>query len=425
MNTDIENSRKKVLAMKKKQLIETVLLYNPFLSTVQVVENVMSRYKIQVSERSVQRVRKYMNEKGTNEMTDNNIDESWDTGEPEDKTIQENQKSLNQLNDDEITILNMANEGGWSVEQMAEETKYTAGYIRNTLDKLNHMITGEVLDEENPNVFMTKGTQDILDELDALPGGQGGHGVVATSNVSRQPARDDFWEVEQDIVTSCSKCEKSVDVFMNITSRRKAMLYMKWAGPREWLAYLVGEKINDVYYINDLYLPDQRTSATLVDNVNTDEFNQFNIVGVIHSHHEMGAGDANNPSFSGHDDAFINANHNLSLLAGRDRSTKGFKIVGLARVTTPCGAFMQVKANVKSMVEDPEGDKVLRDEFLEKTQTQTQNYGYGSMYDQNYPITQCGSQNIYPAVVVNDKRTYKPGPNGVVETRGNGFHFKK
>ncbi len=434
-NIDIEQSRRKVFAMKKKRLIETVIKEVPALTTSQVVRVVKARFNVDVSERSVQRVRKIMDEKG-NEMS-NSTDE-WDTGKPEDKEVQNEQKNLSQLTDDEIIILNMANEGGWSIEQMAEETRFTADSIRETLTKLKHMITGEVLDEDDPNVYMSKGTRDILDELDALPGGQGGHGVSVSHTTTvvgtGRAAREDFWEVEQDVVKACSKCDKAVDVFMNIASRRKAMLYMKWAGAREWLAYLVGEKVNEnEYHITDLYLPDQRTCATLVDNVDTAEFNQHSIVGVIHSHHEMGAGTADNPGFSGHDDNFINSNHNLSLLAGRDSVSRGFKIVGLARVTTPCGAFMQVKANVRSMVEDPESDKALKDEFLEKTQTQTtvRNYGngYGYGYNPLYPTAHKGghqqAQTVYPVVTTGEKKTHHPDASGVVQTRGDGFHFTK
>lgn len=430
----IAKSRRKVQSMKKKKLIEVVLTDAPFSTTHEVVVKVKEKFNVVVSERSVQRVKKILDEKGSDKMT---VDE-WNTGQPENKTVQEEQKNLNSLEDDEIELLNMINEGGWTVQQLAKETGSIESWIRGKIEKLGHMITGDVLDEDDPNVYITKGTQDILDELDALPGGQGGHGadshtttVVGAHSAGR---REDFWEVEQDVVKACSKCDKAVDVFMNITSRRKAMLYMKWAGAREWLAYLIGEKINDnTYHVTDLYLPDQRTSATLVDNVNTDEFNQHAIVGVIHSHHEMGAGDANKPSFSGHDDNFINSNHNLSLLAGKDRQTNGFKIVGLARVITPCGAFMQVKANVRSLVEDPEGDKALKDEFLEKTQTQVQTYaanaanGYGYGYNP-YPTDHRGGwqkQSVFPVVTTGEKPTLKPDASGVVQTRGNGFHFTK
>jgi hypothetical protein len=175
---------------------------------------------------------------------------------------------------------------------------------------------------------------------------------------------------------------------MNKESRKKAMLFMKWAGAREWLAYLVGEKTSEGYNITDLYLPNQRTSSTLVDKVDAGDYNNLSIVGVIHSHHEMGAGDEDNPSFSGHDAEFINSNHNLSLLAGRDRKNGGFKLVGIARLTTPCGGMMKVKANVKAMKENisPE-EKALKDEFSNKV-FGPENDGYAGKLENPVPMSQ-------------------------------------
>ena len=412
---NFETSKRKVQAMKKKKLIELVITESPSLDTQQIMRVVEARFNVKVSPRSVQRVRKLLDERNDEMSTENNNPmetDEWDTGQPENKDVQAEQTTLNDLTDDEITLLNCINEGGWSIQQLAETHDATEKWIRETIKRLGNMIKGEILDENDPNVYLTQGTQEILDSLDALPGGQGGPGP-ATSYVAPAAAapREDFWEVEQDTVTACSKCDKDVNVFMNIASRRKAMLYMKWAGAREWLAYLVGEKVDDDYFITDLFLPDQRTSATLVDQVDTEEFNQHSIVGVIHSHHEMGAGDADRPSFSGHDDNFINSNHNLSLLAGRDRQNKGFKIVGIARAITPCGAFMKVKAVVKSMVEDPEADKAMKDEFLEKTQTQTQVQTYNNGYYGGY------GYNQYPNIVRGGgvgKKTYTVDQSGVV-----------
>lgn len=390
--------------------------------------------KLKVSPRYVQALRKEYKEvlesynwkkadaERKGEKLENN-DDVFDTGMEEDDRVPywKPKTEINylednnlKLSDDDIEIINMANEGGWSIQQMAENTTFSVTVIKETLNRLYHLIKSDVFDEEDENVFF-KGststaiatrnnidhhvdlTQSILDELDSIP-----------DNKTVIKKEEEYWEIEQDCVTACSKVEKSIDVFMNIKSRRKAMLYMKWAGAREWLAYLVGKMENGKYIIEDLYLPDQRTSSALVDKVDTTEFNKLPIVGVIHSHHEMGAGDVDRPSFSGHDAAFINSNHNLSLLAGRDGA--GFKIVGIARTKTPCGAFIQIKALVKALVENSEEDKALKDEFLEKTMTQTQN-----VKKQHYCLEPTWQ----------NKRTYFPGPDGLIETRGTGFHFTK
>lgn len=410
--------------LSKKEMVQSILnrQSSKNLSTREVISQVKETFNVVVSNRSVQRIKKKIfQERHRDRMMKNDV---FDTGssEKDEKII-----NLNGLSDDDIIILNLANEGGWSVDQIANAVRkddggrFTVKEVRKTLIRLKDLVQGEVLDEDNPDVYLTTGAKEILEELDALPGGED-----IPSAISKQfSVEKDFWEVKQDCVKECSKVEGEIEVFMNMASRRKAMLFMKWAGAREWLAYLLGEVKDEKYYITDMYLPDQRTSSALVDNINNAEFNKLPIVGVIHSHHEMGAGDANNPSFSGHDDSFINSNHNLSLLAGRDSASKGFKIVGIARTKTPCGAFIRVKANIKSMVEDPDGDKVLKTEFLEKTQTQTHTYNYneGGFNPHGYGLYP-RPQIVRPTVVVDsDGEVLKPDADGIVRTRSQGFHF--
>ena len=296
--------------------------------------------RIIVKERFVQKIRKALKDalKGVNSM-----------------------KGLHQW---QIDVLNMANEGGWSIQQIAEKVNADPEDVRETLQDFHYMVHNrEVLDEENPNVFFDQDTKG--GEVIALP-------APGAPETNRSASNEEYWEVPlPDCVTACSKVEQSVDVFMSKCARIKAMHFMKWAKHREWLAYLVGTKTEKGYEVTDLYIPDQRTSATLVDKVNADKYNQLSIVGVIHSHHDMGAGDEDHPSFSGHDAEFINSNHNLSLLAGNKREG-GFKIVGIARTTTPCGGLMRIKANVKALPEQPsEEELALKNEFFEKVFNRT------------------------------------------------------
>lgn len=305
-----------------------------------------------ISMRHVQRIRKQFKESEDNNM---NQEDVFDTG----------------MKDWELDIVNMANEGGWSIQGISQRINQDIQVVKNTLTNYHYIITENVLDEDYEGVYF------IYKDAPAQPQLPVGASYVddekAYEQVDEQEqansdGNDDFWEVEIDCVTACSKASKEVTVFMNKSSRDKAMLFMKWAGAREWLAYLVGTKDEgDVFHVNDLYLPDQRTSQTLVDKVVADKYNHMQVVGVIHSHHEMGAGDEDNPSFSGHDANFINGNHDLSLLAGKDTKNKGFKIVGIGRVKTPCGSLMQVKANIKAEKEKPSDAIVkLMDEFKEK-----------------------------------------------------------
>lgn len=170
---------------------------------------------------------------------------------------------------------------------------------------------------------------------------------------------DGGWDVTEqlDCVTACSKAPQKALVSISAVARKKISLFMKWAGSQEWLAYLKGEFIDESNVIvTDVALPDsQNASATLVHNVVMNDYK--GIVGVIHSHHDMGHGSTDNPGFSGHDNEFINSNHNVSLLV----SKKG--IAGHIRVKTPCGAFMKVVAKVKHMDEVELDEKKLQEEF--------------------------------------------------------------
>ncbi len=280
----------------------------------------------------------------------------------------------------EIDLLNKTNESGWSLQQLADMFDKTIEEIKDSLTRNYFMVNGDILDEDSDGVFWKPDLRPDDDDISSQSSTMDhsvtssadkflidkGYDVIELPHKNTEKAEDDFWEVKIDCVKSCGRVEDSIDVFINKTAREKAMRYMKWAKAREWLAYLIGELKEDGYHVHDLFLPDQRTSAALVDKVVAECYNQLKVIGVTHSHHEMGAGDEDNPSFSGHDAAFINSNHNLSLLAGRNGN--GFKVVGIARAKTPCDHFMQIKANVKVMPEQlSDKEQTMKDEFFTKT----------------------------------------------------------
>lgn len=326
-----------------------------------------------ISMRHVQRIRKWFkeNKKGETEMKEEDV---FDTAHG--------------MGGWELDLVNMANEGGWSVQSLAERIEQTVDVVKNTLTNYHYLITANVLDEEYEGVYFIYKDAPIQPDVTETVYGQATLEAELQENEHEQAnldGNDEFWEVEIDCVTACSKAHKEVTVFMNKESRDKAMKFMRWAKAREWLAYLVGTKDEDgkTFHVNDLYLPDQRTSASLVDKVVAEKYNEMKVIGVIHSHHEMGTGDDDNPSFSGHDANFINGNHDLSLLAGRDTKTGGFKIVGIGRVKTPCGSLMQVKANVKAKKENlSDSDKELMNEFKVKVFGK-KNDGLASKGDKN------------------------------------------
>jgi hypothetical protein len=171
----------------------------------------------------------------------------------------------------------------------------------------------------------------------------------------------DSWEVKLDCVKECSKAPEAIDIYLSSIVISKIRLFMSWAGSKEWLAYLQGEKDNDSnkIFVSNLLLPKQSASSALVHDVECSDYKD--IVGVIHSHHEMGgANDVHKPGFSGHDEAFINGNHGVSLLVAKDG------IAGFARVVVSCGAFKRVKVNIHKMVDDRIDKEILKKEFDEK-----------------------------------------------------------
>jgi len=391
--------------MTKIEAIIHFLNIDSNMRTKDIKTNILNEYMLRVSDRHIQRIRK-------------DYKEIFLKDKQEEK--QEGNDNMGTMTAKQIDIINTANEGGWSVQDIANNFQVEIEFVKNTLTEFHWMVVGSVFDDENEGVYFdctpnkeseesddtevshnylnedvfdteedeneinfehslednqkTETNDDVFDtEEDGIIeiGNPIGNNIqVITGNNNKN-----FWETEIETVTACSRCQDEIDVYVSRNARTKAMMYMKWAGAREWLAYLIGELKDGKYYINDLFLPKQRTSSTLVDEVIADNYNEMSIVGVIHSHHEMGAGDADNPSFSGHDASFINGNHNLSLLAGRDRENGGFKVVGIARTKTPCGSLMTIKANVQSMGEElNEEEQAMKDEFLKKTQTKNRKH---------------------------------------------------
>jgi hypothetical protein len=343
----------KMEATEKQQLVISILQNNIDLPTKEVMKEYEELWEGRdtVSERYVQRIRKWF--KSNQSFTDATMKDV--KGGKMDKEVFDTGKGMfdwqKGMFDWQINVLNLANEGGWTIQQIASKLDLFISQVKETIKTFEYMIhTEELYDEDSDTVFL-KPNDDLFKDPEP--------------SQNRSASGDDYWEVKIDCVSACGKVEQSVDVFMSKKAREKAMMFMKWAKKCEWLAYLIGEKKDDGYYVYDLYLPDQRTSSTLVDKVVAENYNQMIIVGVIHSHHDMGAGDADKPSFSGHDAEFINGNHNLSLLAGNKREG-GFKIVGIGRVKTPCGAFMRVKAHIKAMFEESEEEASLKNEFFGK-----------------------------------------------------------
>lgn len=178
--------------------------------------------------------------------------------------------------------------------------------------------------------------------------------------------RDFLWETKIDVVENCSKAPKEKNVWLDPVAKTKISFLMKKFKNIEWLAYLLGEEVNNEFYINDIFVPQQEISTTSVDHVVCPEYNELPIIGVIHSHHNM------NHEFSGIDDDYINQNHDLSIVV----SNTGLS--GQVRHKTQCGSFIIINANVKLNLKvdiDKESFEKKIDEKIKRSKT---NYHVGA-----------------------------------------------
>lgn len=189
-------------------------------------------------------------------------------------------------------------------------------------------------------------------------------GQVTVYNVNN--ARDS-WEVELDEIKTCGKAPEEITVWFETIVKAKIDALMEEYKSIEWLAYLVGKlDMNDLdnIVVEDLVIPKQEITATSVDNVECEEFNDLNIIGVIHSHHGMGN------SFSGTDNEWINQNHKISLCVAKSG------IAGHLRWKTPCGALMTIKAKCKLKYE-VDFDK---EDFIKDTKGRIEKKSYTYTY---------------------------------------------
>lgn len=370
-----------MLTERQKSIMEA-LKSDPNLPTKYVIKDVQEQWegRLTVSERHVQRVRKaykdYLSKNSQELQHDPHLKkflgksrkdkDVFDTATYYGGEVIKKPKKGNEKMDSKFDglgmfpwqeeLINLVNEDCyWTIDELCKEVGKDKHQVRACLNIHKDLVeTSNILDEDLSGVYMTTH-----------------HPITVTKNFTSQDFKastrkeDDFWEVEIDCVSACSKAPKEVKIKMSFKARESVKMFMHWAGAREWLAYLVGRKMKDgSVEVYDIYLPDQRTSSTLVDQVVADKYNEMVVVGVIHSHHEMGAGDEDKPSFSGHDANFINGNHDISLLAGKNG--QGFKVVGIARVKTPCGSYLTVKAKVVALNEESKEQTELKKEFFAK-----------------------------------------------------------
>jgi hypothetical protein len=244
-------------------------------------------------------------------------------------------------------------------------TSYTS------LSKTNFEIIGEEVGKKNRKRNKKKKFRKNKGRHTVAPAGpvHGQGQIFGVTNVTprRISPADDSWEVDLDIVENCSKaCTNGATIWIKPLAKVKIDALMEEYPRREWLGYLLGDKETNT--VDDIFIPEQVATAARVDDIECDEFNDLPVIGVIHSHHNMGTG------FSHTDHTYINQNHDISLVV----ATSG--IDGQIRHRVPCGALKISDVDVR-MAFDIDWDK---EKFIEKAKANI-----------NYTRT-VNQQNWYP-----------------------------
>lgn len=209
----------------------------------------------------------------------------------------------------------------------------------------------------------------------------------------------DYWETDVECISDCSKAPESIVVWVYPLAKEKIELLMDEYKNIEWLAYLIG-KFGEKIEVSDIFVPNQEISTASVDNVICKEFNDLDIVGVIHSHHSMGNG------FSKTDDDYINQNHNISLCI----SNSG--INGHVRWETPCGSYKivdcVVKIKTESLVDSETFIKEAKEKIKKKTYTTPVVHGLNNFH--NVGGYYGGYPNARPGTWITKKNTIRKVP---------------
>lgn len=211
------------------------------------------------------------------------------------------------------------------------------------------------------------------------------------------------WDSGMEFVSCCGNLPKSFDIKLEPKVYRKIDILMEEKQNIEWLAFLMGDiEWNDGYaVITDLHIPDSQ-SVTMgnVDKVDCDDEIRSKIIGVIHSHHKMGA------FFSNDDWNYLNNNHHISIVVSNKDGFNEFKSV--VRCKTKCGPYTHVDGNVSIHCAIDEDEK---NEFINDINEKIEE-GMGEFRTYGYPIR--------PANIVNIVR----GGTQIVEDDGLPYSFE-
>lgn len=189
-----------------------------------------------------------------------------------------------------------------------------------------------------------------------------------------------MWKVDKgkDNHIVCSLV-RSPTIYLEPIPRAKIQFLMKEYPSQEWLAYMTGrisEKAN--LFVEDISIPPHKEASG--GSAEAEPFHiPENCVGVIHSHHSMGA------FHSATDQAYVDKNYPVSITVARNGDSLSFDAVSYQE--TPCGKGITLKSSVKYVQPEPLFDK---DSFLKGAK---ENIDKGKRF---VPVTYKYARQHYP-----------------------------
>lgn len=179
------------------------------------------------------------------------------------------------------------------------------------------------------------------------------------SYTSRSSAWDTGYEALEDEECPDMDVDRTLILYNSVYFKIRSM--MDEMNRKEWMGYLKGFEDDGDIYIEDIYIPEQTVTSA---NVNNEEEQPEDSIGMVHSHHSMGA------FWSGTDRSSIIHQNKANMVVDSDMEMEATTLVDL-----PCGRTAVVDADVLVM---NEGDDF--EDWAEEQEDKIQTKTYSSSY---------------------------------------------
>jgi len=148
----------------------------------------------------------------------------------------------------------------------------------------------------------------------------------------------------------CSLCKPPM-IYIEPIPLDKIQLLLEAYPRTEWIGYLVGEENRDSgdIFIEDIVIPPHEEADSVSCLAEPFNIPKQGCIGVIHSHHSMGA------FHSGQDDHTVDRNFPISITVSKRNSNLEWDAISYA--VTPCGKHTLLKCSLKYVQPKPLFDR--------------------------------------------------------------------